>query len=135
VASPIFNPPKIPKSLELLVQEEVRAILRIGGIMAVAADTHPLLFAYALSKVQAGEDFILKGINPVSTRQQLKIYLVECTDSNLKIGELQAKCRFPDHGNCSLEQYLFDIIGEAFVALGFHVEKGLPDRYHREWVI
>ena len=85
--------------------------------MAVAADTHPGIFAHALSKVQAGEDFIFRAINVAGIRPQPKVYLVECKD-NLLIRGLRAK-----------------FVPVAFVAIGFLVDKGLPDRYHREWVI
>jgi hypothetical protein len=134
MASPLFDPPKAPKSLESLAQEEVRAILRLGGIMAVAADTHPGIFAHALSKVQAGEDFIFKGMNVAGMRPQPKVYLTKCKD-NLLIGGLRAKDRFPAHGHLSLEQYLLEVIGEAFMAIGFIVDEDFPDRYHRRWVI
>lgn len=136
MASPIFDPPKRFKSPESLAQEEVRAILkdyRNGKVLTVAADTHPGIFAYALIRVQEGESLIFRGLS-VSGRPQPKIYLVECKDPNLRIRGLKAKENFPGHGE-SLERYLFNVIGEAFVALGFLVEKGLPDRYHRGLVI
>jgi hypothetical protein len=136
VASPIFNSLKTPKSLESLAQEEVRAILKRyhqGSTLVVAADTHPGIFAHALSKVQAGEDFIFRGVSLVGSRPQPKIHLVECK-YNLLIGGLRAKEAFPTHG-VSLEKYLFNIIEEAFIAIGFLVDMELPDRYHREWVL
>jgi len=136
MASPVFNPSKSPKSPESLAQEEIRGVLsdyRKGKVLTVAADTHPGIFAYALIKVQAGENLIFRG-NWVFNPPQPKVYLVECKDPNLKVRELRAKDNFPAHGG-SLERYLFNVIGEAFVAIGFLVEKGLPDRYHRGWVI
>lgn len=136
MASPIFNPPKAPKSLESLAQEEVRAILKLyrqEATLVVSVDTHPGIFAHALSKVQAGEDFTFRAVNLVGSRPQPRIHLVECK-GNLLIRGLRAKEAFPAHGE-SLEKYLFNIIGEAFIAIGFLVDKGLPDRYHREWVI
>lgn len=137
MASPIFKRPEEPKSLESQAYDEIRSILRLyrrGATLVVAADTHPGIFAHALSKVQAGEDFLFRGVNVAGSLPKPKVYLDECKDPNLLIGSLKAKDPFPSHGG-SLERYLFEVIGEAFVAVGFHVEKGLPDRYHREWVI
>ena len=99
----------------------------------VAADTHPGIFAHALSKVQAGEDFIFRAINVAGSRPQPKVHLSKCKDPSTLVGGLRLDCKF--EGQVTLESYLFDIIGEAFLAVGFLVEKGLPDRYHREWVI
>jgi hypothetical protein len=138
MASPIFDQPNPPKNLESLAQEELRAILglyRKGSILVVAADTHPGLFEHALSKVQAGEDFIFRAINLVESKPQPKVHLVRCKSDALEIGNLRAKDKFLMGYEGTLETYLFDIIGEAFVAIGFKVVKGLPDRYHREWVI
>lgn len=101
----------------------------------MAADTQPNIFAHALSKVQAGEDFIFRAINLNGIRPQPRVHLVKCNKPVLLIGNLLASCRFPSDGQNTLEDYLFDIIGEAFLALGFKVNKGLPDRYHRELVI
>lgn len=137
MASSIFDTPKYSKSLESRAYHEGRGILKRyyqGGILVVAADTHPGIFAYALSKVQTGEDFIFRSINVVGSRPKPKIYLVESKDQNLMIGNLKAKDKFPSFGG-SLERYLFEVIGEAFVAVGFLVEKGPPDRYHRRLVI
>lgn len=139
MAAPIFNPSKPTKSPESLAQEEVRNILRDyrkGKILTIAADTHPGIFAHALIKVQEGkgENLIFRGVGSFHGPQQPKVYLVECKDPNLKVRDLRVKDKFPAHGE-PLERYLFNVIGEAFVAIGFLVEKGLPDRYHRGWVI
>lgn len=100
----------------------------------VAVDTQPHIFAHALSKVQAGEDFIFRAVNMFSSRPKPRVHLVKC-DPSLLIRGLRAGGKFPSDSQDTLEDYLFNIIGEAFIAIGFLVEKGLPDRYHREWVI
>lgn len=135
MASPIFNPTRPPSSLESLAQEEIRALCethRRGDLLVVTANTHPGIFEHALSKLLAGED--LKFRAPRAARIIPKVYLAACSNEAFSIKGLSLKEAFLDSPD-SLEERLFETIAEAFLAIGFEVVKGLPDRYHREWVI
>lgn len=137
MASPIFSTPKNPKSLESLAQGEIRALLKLyhqKSTLVVAADTHPGIFAHALNKVQKGEKFVFRGINLVGSRSPPSVYLVKCQVPDLLVGGLRLDSKFGNNQS-TLEECLFDIIEEAFLAIGFFVGKRFPDRYHREWVV
>jgi len=137
VASPLFTSTRNSKSPELLVQNDIRALLTAyhrGDTLVVAADKTPGIFELALEMVKESKKLEIRF--PKQWRSiKVKIHLVECKLDTTEIGKLRATGKFPSNWEGTLETYLFKIIKEAFEASGCEVVVGLPSRYERAWVI
>lgn len=138
MASPLFNSARDPKSPELLALNDIRALWSAytrGGVIIVAADTTPGIFALALERMKNNQEFELRLPREWVQARPL-VRLVECKTDSTEVGSLLAKGKFPGtSGDATLEKYLFKPIREAFEAHGCRVVEGVPSRYERAWVI